>query len=131
MRHTPAMRRHVQSMTPLLWVIAFALLVVRTADAHVHLCFDGQEPRSSFHVSDRAGVCHKDDSTHQDQDVEALGAVLAKKAAQAEALGPPPLTDIVLLLLPPPRGTDHELTIQNPSPKLPDLFLPLLRGPPA
>lgn len=129
--HTSTMRRHLQSMTPLLWVIAFALLIVRTADAHVHLCFDGQEPRSSFHVSDPAPLCHKSDDTHQDQDIDAFGAVLAKKSAGADTLGPLPVADVVLLLLPLQSGADHHaLTTQNPSPKLPDLFLPLLRGPP-
>lgn len=133
MGHTLVMRRYIQSMTPLLWVIAFALLMVRTADAHVHLCFDGQEPRSSFHVSDPEPVCHKDDGTHQDRDVDALGAALVKKSAQADAVGPLPVIEVVLFLLPPQGGTDyeHELTTQNPAPKLPELFLPLLRGPPA
>lgn len=121
-------------MTSLLWVIAFALLVVRTTDAHVHLCFDGQEPRSSFHVSDPAPLCHKNDGTHQDKDIDALGAALAKKSAGTDTLGPLPVVDAVLFLLPLQRGsTDHDLTLtaQNPSPKLPELFLPLLRGPPA
>lgn len=130
MLHTPIMRRHVPSMTWLLWVVAFALLIVRTADAHVHLCFDGQEPRSSLHVLDRTSGCHKTDGSHQDKDVDALGAVAAKKSAQAESVGPLPFVNVVLLLLPPPRGMAYEPTIQNPSPKLPELFLPLLRGPP-
>ena len=127
------MRRRLQSIAPVLWVIAFALLMVRTADAHVHLCLDGQGPRSSFHVSDPEPFCHKDDRSHQDQDVDAFGDALVKKSAQADAVGPLPVADVVLFLLPPQRGTDyeHELTTQNPAPKLPELFLPLLRGPPA
>lgn len=131
--YSGTMRRHVQSMTPLLWVIAFAMLIVRTADAHMHLCFDGQEPRSSFHVLDREATCHEKDGptdSHQDQDVDALGAALAKKGTQAETVGPLPTTDVLLFLLPPQRGTDHEVTTQNPAPKLPELFLPPLRGPP-
>lgn len=125
------MRRHLQSMTPLLWVVALALLAVRMADAHVHVCFDGQEPRSRIHVSDPAPFCHESDGTHRDQDMDAQGAVLAKKSAGADTLGPLPVADLVLFLLPLQRGsTDHELTTQNPSPKLPELFLPLLRGPP-
>lgn len=118
-------------MTPLLWVIAFALLIVRTADAHVHQCFDGQEPRISFHISDPAPFCHKTDGTHQDQDIEALGAMLAKKDAQADVIGPLPVVELILILLAPPqRGADYDLTTQNPAPQLPELFLPLLRGPP-
>lgn len=125
------MRCHLQSMTPLLWVIAFALLCVRTADAHVHLCFDGQEPRSSLHVADRAPVCHKNDGTHLDQDIDALGAVMAKKSADIDTLGPLPIAAVVLFLLAlPQRDMDYDLTTQDPSPRLPELFLPLLRGPP-
>lgn len=118
-------------MTPLLWVIAFALLMVRTADAHVHQCFDGQEPRSSLHFADPAPFCHENDGSHQDQDVDAVGAMLAKKDAQADTVGPLPVIDAILLLLPPPqRGVDRDLSTQDPAPKLPELFLPLLRGPP-
>lgn len=117
-------------MTSLLWVVAFALIIVRTADAHVHLCFDGQEPRSSLHVLDRTLGCHKNGGSHQDTDVDALGAAAAKKSAQAEPVAPVPFVNVVLLLLPPPRGMSYEPTIQNPSPRLPELFLPLLRGPP-
>ena len=131
MLHTQVMRRVVPSVSSLLWVVVFALLIVRTADAHMHLCFDGQEPRSSLHVLDRMSGCHKTDGSHQDQDVDALGAAAAKKSAEAEPLlGPPPFANVILLLLPPPRGMAYEPSIQNPSPKLPELFLPPLRGPP-
>lgn len=134
MRHTPRMRRRLQSLSPVLWVVALALLIVQTSDAHVHLCFDGQEPRSSLHVSDSSAVCHKgedySDGTHQDQDVDAVGAALAKKEAPVDVLGPLFVASFVLLILPPERGVPQEVTEQNPSPKLPDLFLPLLRGPP-
>jgi hypothetical protein len=122
-------------MTPFLWVVALALLVVRISDAHVHLCFDGQEAPSSLHVSDRSALCHMPDGssrTHQDQDVDALGAALAKKDSQAHSVDPLPIANIVLLLLAPPRSSvvrdaaPADLTVNRPY-----LNLPLLRGPPA
>ena len=125
------MRRHFQSMTPLLWVIAFALLIVRTADAHVHLCFDGQEPPSSVYMFNDTPDYDGADSTRQDQDIDALGPVLVKKMAHADTLSPIPVTGVVLILVPQQRDSQRELSTQNPSPKLADLFLPLLRGPPA
>lgn len=125
------MSRDVQSMNPLLWVIIFAFVMVRTADAHLHLCFDGQEPRSSVRVFDHAPVPDENDSTRRDQDTDALGAVVAKKIAEAEMLGLPQAAKVVLFLVPPQFSIESEGSTQNPSPKLADLFLPLLRGPPA
>lgn len=118
-------------MTPLLWVIAFALLIVRTADAHVHLCFDGQEPPSSVRMFDYTPDYDGTNSTRQDQDIDALGAVLVKKSSPAETLGPLPVAGMVLLIEPQQLDSESEFATQNPSPKLADLFLPLLRGPPA
>ena len=123
-------------MTPFMWVVALALLTVRIADAHVHMCFDGQEAPSSLHVSDPTALCHlpngSSGGTHQDQDIDAVGAVLAKKDSQAQSVDPLPIADIVLLLLAPPRGgvipdaAPADLTVNRPY-----LRLPPLRGPPA
>jgi hypothetical protein len=128
------MHRRLKSLSPMLWVVALALLVVQTSDAHVHLCFDGQEPRSSLHVSDRATLCHEGDDyadgTHQDQDVDVGGAALVKKEVPVDVPAPV-LANLVPLLLPPQCGVAQQVIEQNPSPKLPYLFLPLLRGPPA
>lgn len=127
------MRRYFQSMSGLLWVALLALLIVRTSDAHVHLCLDGQSQRSSVHVADTAGTCHEADGgqdEHQDQDVNVFGAALVKKSADTDALDLPPAIDVILSLLPPERGIVHEATTQDPAPSLPYLFLPLLRGPP-
>ena len=124
------MRRYVQSMTRCLWVIAFALLIVRTADDHMQLCFDGQQLRSSQHVNDPAPVCHQSDSAHQDEDIEVLDPVLAKKTAQAEIPDPLLAISVVLFTVLPQSTTENQVVTQNPSPRLPDLFLPLLRGPP-
>lgn len=123
-------RRRARLVNLLLCFVAFALLIVRTADAHVHLCFDGMEPRSSVRVFGEAFPCDIGDSTRQDRDIDALGTVLVTKGAQAETWGPLPAPEVTLFLLPPQRGSESEITARNPSPKLPDLFLPLVRGPP-
>lgn len=132
--HTRPMFRKLRSMTPFLWVVALALLGVRTSDAHVHLCFDGQEPSASLHVSDTTALCHvaDDRSTHQDQDVDALGVVLAKKDSHDFAVAPLPIADIVLMLLAPPRSSVvREVTTDVLRANRPYWHLPLLRGPPA
>ena len=126
------MRRYFQRWSGLLWVALLALVIVRTADAHMHLCLEGEVQRSSVHISDSAGVCDSDDdrTEHQDQDVDVFGAVLAKKSADADVLDLPVAVHVVLSLLPLERGVvPHDVT-EDPAPKLPYLFLPLLRGPP-
>ena len=62
---------------PWAWVASLAVLFagVTNAHAHVHLCFDGQEPPASVHVSDADGhhdgvrpIDHADDHEHHDND---------------------------------------------------------------
>ena len=126
------MRRYFQRWSGLLWVALLALVIVRTADAHMHLCLEGEVQRSSVHISDTAGVCDSDDdqTEHQDQDVDVFGAVLAKKSADADVLDLPVAVHFVLSLLPLERGVVPHDVAADPAPKLPYLFLPLLRGPP-
>jgi hypothetical protein len=128
------MRGYFQRWSGLLWVALLALVIVRTADAHMHLCLEGEVQRSSVHISDTAGVCDSDDSQseHQDQDVDVFGAVLAKKSADADVLDLPIAVPVpvVLSLLPLERGVVHYAVTEDPAPTLPYLFLPQLRGPP-
>jgi hypothetical protein len=127
------MRRYFQRWSSLLWVALLALVIVRTADAHMHLCLEGEVQRSSVHISDTVGVCDSDDDSqteHQDQDVDVFGAVLAKKSADADALDLPVAVHVVLSLLPLEPGVVPYVATEDPAPKLPYLFLPLLRGPP-
>jgi len=119
----------------LLWLVSFALLAARISDAHVHLCFDGQEPRSSLHVSDHEPNCHTADGrrgSHQDQDIDldAAGPVLVKKDAQAAAGAAIPPAAFLLLLLPPSHGAQGEWAAQLPRAQHRYSFLPPLRGPP-
>jgi len=65
----------------LLWVLAIALLTMRMADAHLHLCFDGSDRPVSLHVADvptHHGE-HDDSSGHQDQDLDFSSPLLIKK----------------------------------------------------
>ncbi len=101
------MRRYFQRWSGLLWVALLALVIVRAADAHMHLCLEGEVHGSSVHVSD-SGRCLRFDgdsqSEHQDQDVDVFGAVLAKKSADADVLDLPIAVHVVLSLLPLERG---------------------------
>jgi len=66
----------------LLTLLCFMLLVVRVGGAHLHLCFDGGEPPSSFHLIDH-GLHHGApgmDAEHQDVDVTVTDDALAKFA---------------------------------------------------
>lgn len=115
------------------WTVAFALFAVQPSGAHIHLCFDGQEPARSYHASDVTGDHHgggESRDSHQDQDVSVVEPAAAKKSAQAGGLGPALIAALLTLLPPPDRSIARDVTTQNPEPKLPDLFLPLLRGPP-
>src|SRR6185436_5759196 len=114
LRHTSRMRR-LRSMTSLLWVIALALLVVRTSDAHMHLCLDPQDQGSSLHVADVGPGCDVGASaTHPDQGDE---PVLLPVAFSWRLPAPRKIT------LPPPAAQ----AVLAPQPLH---FLPPLRGPP-
>jgi hypothetical protein len=53
-------------------LIGISMLTVRVADAHVHLCLDGQEAPAAVHLGDgKVHDQHADDpTTHQDLDVD-------------------------------------------------------------
>lgn len=69
-------------------VLAALLVLARTADAHVHYCFDGKEPPVSVHFADneshpcetRVGSGHSGD-----QDVQIASDAVVKKAAADDA----------------------------------------------
>jgi len=131
MGHTDQMRALAKTCRPMLWVIAFVLILVRTGDAHVHLCFDGQEPPSTLHAADDRGIHHDEQSAHVDADVNAVDTATFKKDAPSDQASPISVASFVLLLLPPDGGIPPPATTENPAPPRPYLFLPHLRGPPA
>lgn len=79
------MRRPSISKQICYWVLTLALFAVRSADAHMHMCLDGQEPRASLHVAD-GGVHHSGPAsqTHNDQDLKVVGDGGAKKSESAD-----------------------------------------------
>jgi len=129
------MRSSIRKLTPILWVVAFALIGVRTTGAHLHLCLDGSEPFASVRVSDTDAAGEHgaaSQGTHQDQDVDAVGtATFAKKDAQDDTTVLAAVTHAVVTLIPPPQRVRGDAEPQSVAPRLPDLFQPLLRGPPA
>src|SRR6185295_11118720 len=130
------MRRSFRKLTPVLWAVAVALIGVRTTGAHLHLCLDGSEPFASVRAADtEAAVADhgaQSQGTHHDHDVEAVGtATFAKKDAQDDTATVADVVQAVVALAPPPQSVRGEPEPQSLAPRLPDLFRPLLRGPPA
>ena len=87
-------------------------------------------------MADSEATCHDravpQGPPHQDEDVDvdALGAVVAKKGANTDPVYPIAVAAVVFSLSPPPVGVVDELTAPSLAPKRPYLFMPLLRGPP-
>ncbi len=58
------------------WVACLAVLFAGQSRAHLHYCFDGQEPPVAVHLADGIDLGHEheghddDDSHHDDRDVE-------------------------------------------------------------
>jgi len=128
------MRDLAKTFSPMLWVIAFVLLIVRTGDAHLHLCFDGQEAPQTLHVVDDVANHHNGgagQSTHTDTDVDAVDVGMTKKVSHTGDAVPLRLASLILFLLPPGRRIGTLAAVQDPPPRHPYLFLPQLRGPPA
>ena len=129
------MQRHVRKLAPLLWAVAVALIGVRTSGAHLHLCLDGGEAFATVRASDTEAVSPQgadSQGTHQDRDVDTVGnATLAKKDAHDDPIVALQAVYAVVALLPPPQRLRGAPEKQSAVPRLPHLFRPLLRGPPA
>jgi len=120
-----------------LWVLAVASLPLRVADAHLHLCLDGQESAISVHTDDAPSHFDPESSApgHDDRDVEipsttavwkhdagaqlalacvfsgVLGIALPEGAAVPPVAAPPPAAfPSVFVLHPPVRGPPAELS---------------------
>ena len=123
------MRRPSVSKQICYWVLALALFAVRLADAHMHMCLDGQEPRTSLHVADSEFNHADSDADHNDQDVKVVDDGIAKKG---ESIDPWVLSTLWSLLdftplstFEPPRHAALELVGSFRS-----YLRPPLRGPP-
>jgi hypothetical protein len=84
-----------------IWLVIAAVFVGRWDGAHLHLCFDGNEPAAAVHMAD--GAMHDDadhlETVHVDQDVELFGATLLKKVSGGLDL-PLGVSTAILFLLP-------------------------------
>lgn len=115
-----------------IWLFIAALIVGRVEGAHLHLCFDGQEPPATVHLTD--GVHHDDahqlDEEHVDQDVDLFGATLVKKADSGTDLQTPFVTSISVLLPVESRRSSRPEILTHPSPRRLLYLDPPPRGPP-
>ena len=81
-------------------LLCVAILVTRVSGAHLHLCFDGSEPRASVQLT----AVSSDDpqegarQPRHDLDVSLIGDVLAKKLDSSPGL-PMLLAPVVLLFI--------------------------------
>ena len=113
------------------WAIALMLVTVRSADAHVHMCLDGQEPPAALHVAD-GGMHHAGANAqqgHNDKDVKYAVDGTFKKAESTEALLIATVWSLTSFL--PPRTAELPSYREVPPPAGNSFFLrPPLRGPP-
>lgn len=115
----------------MLSVVVLAFVFARLSGAHLHLCFDGNEPPLEIHTTDSAHVDHHAGSeNHDDVDVDPIGDLLAK--AGKMGLDEPFMACVVLI------GLRSASTQHGPSPRYashvprapPRFLLPPLRAPP-
>jgi hypothetical protein len=117
----------------LIALISLAVMAMPVSGAHLHLCFDGGEPRTSFHpVED--GSAHEDPhatGTHNDKDVSLQDVALAKK--QDRALDLPTALTIAALVIRVPVTVPvpaFDTDVTTPVPLRIARVLPPLRAPP-
>lgn len=118
------------------WAFALLLITVRSADAHVHLCLDGQEPPAALHVAD-GGVHHAgaetqqahQDQAHQDKDVKYSVDGTFKKADANDVWFIATVWSLVASL-PARTAEPPQYAEATPCPSDPFHLRPPLRGPP-
>lgn len=118
----------------LLFLACACLILARVNGTHLHLCFDGSEPRSSIHLaSDAEADLHLGaHSPHEDLDVSVVGNVLVKQDAAGIDLLPVLVAALVLLLL--IQTTAVRVPLARYAPRAPTSLFelrPPSRGPPA
>lgn len=116
-----------------LWVLAIALLPLRVANAHLHLCLDGQAAAVSLHTQDAASHFDAGDSVpgHDDRDVAVPAPPAVVKLDTTDHVALACLFVASFALDPaPPRAPVPALPAAAPPDSIFDLRPPL-RGPPA
>ena len=119
----------------LLWTVVMAVLTVRLADTHLHLCFDGQEASTTVHLAD-ASVHHDDEhqdcQAHADKDINPFIGTLVKSDDDAQPLFAFIVGTLLTIELLPPDRAVPAFNRETPLAADPPFYLrPPLRGPPA
>lgn len=93
------MTRSCSTPTGVILLLVCAMLVMaQISGTHLHLCFDGQEPAASVHLTEDgdADLHIGASATHFDMDVSLVGNALVKKLIPGFDLTPMLLTSILL-----------------------------------
>ena len=131
-RHTPRVF-HRSKWAIVLWVAAIALLPMRFANAHLHLCADGQEPPVSIHMQDAPTHFDASDSApgHDDRDVEVPAAQAVVKVDSTDQLTLACIGQYFFALyLAPDAGESPAALAATPHLPAPFDLRPPTRGPP-
>ncbi|MFL6602621.1 MAG: hypothetical protein ACJ8R9_14990 [Steroidobacteraceae bacterium] len=107
--------------------------MARVSGTHLHLCFDGGEPRSSLHLIEdgNADLHFGANSSHEDLDVSAVGNVLVKQDTLGVSLLPILVAAVIVLGLVRRRSSRISYSARNvPVPTPLFELLPPPRGPP-
>lgn len=126
------MLRNSRLQAWMLTLLCVTLLVGRVGGAHLHLCFDGRESPSSFHLFD-IGLHHPEsglDTPHEDVDVAVSDELLSKNKFEWNTPLALLAAIVVFGFLRAPRRFVC-LFIAHAIPAAPPFLLPPLRGPPA
>lgn len=119
----------------LLILLCIGIVMMRIGGAHLHYCFDGNEPPVSLHIDGHAGSHHMDSGIspggHEDLDVSVgVDALIKKVPTLLDLLGVIAALVFFLHLLPRIRSVvpsvDTVLSVSAPRAYL----RPPLRGPP-
>lgn len=117
----------------LVMMLCVILISARVGGAHLHLCFDGQEPPVSMHLADETFDHHQPTYTaaHHDEDISLVADAVAKSTKSKIDLPPALLVALVLLLL--LVGQTRTPFLRRSTLRIkaaPACLLPPLRGPP-
>jgi hypothetical protein len=110
--------------------VLFAFIGVRLADAHLHLCLDGEEAPISLHTADLSihDDPHHQSEDHEDRDVESIDAPPVKVQLGSDPFLVPDTIQGVALIAQLMR-TRVDSPSESPA-RPPPHLRPPLRGPP-
>ncbi|MGE3530881.1 MAG: hypothetical protein AB7I12_03735 [Steroidobacteraceae bacterium] len=112
------------------WTLLVALLATRVGGAHLHLCFDGQEPPASVQLGHPdLDVFHQ---SHEDKDINLFGNVLIKNVGSTFDLPFLLAAAVLLFVVGALKGANYSRNLDRTNiPSSFGLYLrPPLRGPP-